>query len=92
MSLFQLLDELAAVDVAGRESVPCRRKAQGGGQMGLARAGRAKEQHILSVFQKTHGSQLINLALINGGLEGEIEVVQSFLDGEAGHLPARGTR
>ena len=54
--------------------------------MGLAHAGRAEEDHILPVFQEAHGGQFVDLALVDGGLEGEIEVVQGFLDGEAGHL------
>ena len=56
----------------------CCYQAQGGGQMGLAHAGRAEEHHILPAFQKAHGSQLIDLALVDGGLEREIEVVQGF--------------
>ncbi len=35
MCLPELLDELVAVDIAGRETVPDRREAQGGGQMGF---------------------------------------------------------
>ena len=54
--------------------------------MGLAHAGRAEEHHILPVFQEAHGSQLIDLALVDGGLEREIEVVQGFLNGKARHL------
>ena len=64
----------------------CCYQAQGGGQMGLAHAGRAEEDHILPVFQEAHGSQLIDLALVDGGLEREIEVVQGFLNGKARHL------
>ena len=54
--------------------------------MGFAHPGRAEEDHVLPVFQETHGGQLVNLALVNGGLEGEIEIVQGFLDWETGHL------
>ena len=46
MSLFQLLNELVAVDVVSGKSVPCGHKAQSGNQMGLAHAGRVKEYHI----------------------------------------------
>ena len=45
-----------------------------------------EEDHVFSVFQEAHGGQFIDLALINRGLEGEIEVVQGLLNGEAGHL------
>ena len=54
--------------------------------MGLAHARRAEEHHILPVFQEAHGSQLIDLALVDGGLEREVEIVQGLLDGEGGHL------
>ena len=43
MGLLELLDELVAVDVVGRETVLCCHQAQSGGQMGLAHAGRAEE-------------------------------------------------
>lgn len=54
--------------------------------MSLAHTWRAEEDYILPILQKTHGGQLVDLALVYGGLEGEIEVVQGLLDGEAGHL------
>ena len=64
-----------------------RRKAQGQGQMGLAHTWWTKEYHILPILQEAHGGQLVDLALVDGGLEGEIKVVQGLFDGEAGHLP-----
>ena len=84
-SFFEQLNELVTVDVVSGEPMLRRHKAQGGGQMGFAHAGRAEEDHVFSVFQKAHSGQLIDLALINRGLEGEIEVVQGFLNREAGH-------
>ena len=86
MCLLELLNELVAVDIVGRETVLCRHKTQGRGQMGLAYTGRPEEYYIFSVFQKAHGGQFVNLALIYGGLEGKIEVVQGLLDREPGHL------
>ena len=49
MGLLELLNKLMAVDVVGGKAMLCRHKAQSGGQMGLAHAGRAKEDHILPV-------------------------------------------
>ena len=86
VGLLELFNELVAVDVVGGETVLCRHQAQGGGQMGLAHAGRAEEDHILPVFQEAHGGQFVDLALVDGGLEREVEIVQGLLDGEAGHL------
>ena len=86
MGLFELLNKLVAVDVVGREAMLGGHKAQGGGQMSLAHTWRSEEYHVLTVFQETHGGQFVDLALVDGGLEGEIEIVQSLLDGEAGHL------
>ena len=57
--------------------------------MGLAYAWRAKKDHVLPVFQETHGGKLVNLALIDRWLEGEIEVVQGLLDGEARESPEK---
>ena len=50
--------------------------------MGLAHTWRTKEDHVFSIFQEAHGSQFVDLALINRGLEGKIEVIQGLLDGE----------
>ena len=86
MSLFELLNELVAIHVIGGEPMLCRHKAQSGSQMSFAHAGWAEENHILTVFQEAHGGQLIDLPLVDGGLEGEIKVVQGLFDGEAGHL------
>ena len=86
VGLLELFNELMAVDVVGRETVLCCHQAQGGGQMGLAHAWRAEENHILPVLQEAHGGQFVDLALVDGGLEREVEIVQGLLDGEAGHL------
>ena len=64
----------------------CRHQAQGRDQMGLAHTGRAEKDCILPVLQETHGGKLVDLALVDGGLEGEIKIVQSLLDGKSGHL------
>ena len=74
MGLFELLNELVAIHVVGGEAVLGRHKAQHGGQMGLAHTWRTEEYHVLPVFQEAHGGQLIDLPLVNGGLEREIEV------------------
>ena len=64
MGLFELLNKLVAIDVVGGEPVLSRHKAQGGGQMSLAHAGRVEKNYILPVFQETHGGQLVDLALV----------------------------
>ena len=74
MGLFELLDELVAIHVVGGEAMLGRHKAQHGGQMSLAHTWRTEEYHVLPVFQEAHGGQLIDLPLVNGGLEREIEV------------------
>ena len=86
MSLFHLLNQGVAVDVVGREPVAGGFHAEGGGEMGFANAGRPEEYDILSVFKKPHGSQLLNLALINGGLKAEVELGKALFHGESGHL------
>lgn len=72
-SRVSLLNELVATDVVGGKVVLRCHKVQGGGQMGLAHPRSAKKGPILSIFQKTHGCQLIDLALIYGELEGKCE-------------------
>ena len=55
MGLFELLDELVAVDVISGEAALRRHKAQGRGQMGLAYAWRAEEDHILAILKEAYG-------------------------------------
>ena len=86
MGLFKLLNKLVAVDVVGGEAVLGRHQAQGRGQVGFAHSGRPKEYHVLPILQEAHGGQLVDLALVNRGLEGKIEVIQCLLDGKPGHL------
>ena len=61
-------------------------QAECGSQEGFAYTRRAEKDHIFSVLQKAHGSEFIDLALVDGGLKGKVKVVQGFLDGEAGQL------
>ena len=86
MGFFELFNELVAVDVISRESVLRSHQTESGRQVGLAHAGRAEKDDIFSVPQKAHGSEFINLALVDGGLKGKVKVVQGLLDGESGHL------
>ena len=51
--------------------------------MGLAHAWGAEEDDVFRILQETHGGQFVDLALINRGLEGEVEVVQGLLDRKA---------
>ena len=78
MGLLELLNELVAVDIVSGEPVLRRYQAQGRSQVGFTYPRRAKEHHVFSVFQKPHGGQLVNLALVNGGLEGEVEIIQGL--------------
>ena len=86
MGFFQLLNELVAVGIIGGKPVLHGHKAQSRSQVGFAHTGQAKEDHIFSILQETHGSQLIDLTFVNRGLERKIEVIQYLLDGEPGHL------
>ena len=38
--------------------------------MGLAYTGRPEEYHVFPVLQETHGGKLVDLSLVDGGLEG----------------------
>ena len=58
VSLLELLNELVAVDVVGRESVPRRHQAQSGGQMGLAHTRRPEEYHVFPILQEAHPTRI----------------------------------
>ena len=50
--------------------------------MDFTHTGRAEEGHVFPVSPKLHGGQLVNLALINRGLEREI--IQGLFDRNVG--------
>ena len=85
MAAFEHINQRVAVDVIGGIAVLRSKGANGGGEVGLADAGRAQEDDILGVLQEAHGSQFQDLALVNGGLETEVEVLKGLAHGDAGH-------
>ena len=50
--------------------------------MRLADAGRAEQQNVLLAFQEGQTGQLVQLAFVDRGLEGEVELVQALVIGE----------
>jgi hypothetical protein len=50
--------------------------AQGDGKMSFADAGRTQEQNIAAFGKEATGGQFLQQGLINGGLEGEVEVFE----------------
>ena len=50
--------------------------SQGRGEMCLAHARRAEEYDVFAIFQEPHGGQFVDLSFVNGGLEGEVKVIQ----------------
>ena len=54
--------------------------------MGFSYTGRAEKDDIFAVFQEAHGSEFINLALVDGGLKRKVKVIQGLLDGESRYL------
>ena len=86
VALFELLNEGMAVDVVGGIPVFSCDHAQGICEVGFSDAGRAEKHDILGVLHETHGGKFVDLAYVDGRLEGEIKVLQSLFDGEPGHL------
>ena len=54
--------------------------------MSLANAGRSKHQDVGGFGDQGQVGQLLDLALIGGGLEGKVKLLQVALKGEMGHL------
>ena len=54
--------------------------------MSLAHAGRSQDQDVGSLGDEGQTGQLLHLPLVDGGLEGEVELLQGTLEGEVGHL------
>lgn len=86
MGFFELFNELVTVDVIGRKSMLCSHQTESGSLVGLAHAGQAEEDDIFAILQETHGSQFINLTLVDGRLKREVKVIRGLLNRESGHL------
>lgn len=55
---------------------------QGSGQMALAYPGRTQQQKVLLAVDEFTGGQQVELALVGSVLEGKVEAVQGFADGQ----------
>ena len=49
-------------------------------------SGNKLEEKIGALYVHGEVADLVDLALINGGLKGKVKVIQGFLGGETGHL------
>ena len=52
--------------------------------MGLAHAGRTQEQDVAGLGDEGQVGQFPDMPLVDGGLEGEAELVRSALEGQVG--------
>jgi hypothetical protein len=57
--------------------------------MGFSDSGRPEQYHVGSFVNEAQGAQLADLALVDGGLEGEIELLESLDVGQVGQLQPR---
>ena len=64
--------------------------AQGGGQVGLADPGRPEKDDVAALRQKPARRQLVDQALIQARLGGEVELRQPLEHREAGELEIEG--
>ena len=55
-------------------------------QVGLTHAGRSQHQDIGRLGDKGQVGQFLDLPLVDGGLEGEVELFQGALEGGVSHL------
>lgn len=53
--------------------------AERDGQMSFADAGRAEEDHVASLMQKSSGGEFVDQAFVDRGLFAEVEDVEAFL-------------
>ena len=55
-------------------------------EMGLPHPRRSEQQHVLLAFEESQASQFPQLAFVHRRLEGEVELIQSFLIGKVSPL------
>ena len=76
--------------VVGADEVGCLAlldgpEGQGNGQMSLAHTGRIQQQDVAGLGYEGQIGQFLDHPLVNGGLEGEVELLQGALEGKVGH-------
>jgi len=84
----EVLDEVVGGDEVGAEAGVNGLDGEGDGKVRLADAGRSEEYHVLGLVDEAEGTELGDLAGIDGGLEVEVELVESLAGGESGHVEA----
>ena len=84
--LSQVLHQVVGADEVGLRAILDGPEGQSHGQMGLAHAGRTQEQDVASLGDEGQVGQFLDQALVDGGLEGKVELVQSALEGQVGQL------
>ncbi len=67
-----------------------RLEAERDGEVSLADAGWAEQQDVGGIGHERHGRKLTDLALVDRGLEGEVELGQGPLEGQMGESGAGG--
>ena len=70
--------------------MPDRPERQCDGQVCLAHTGRSEQQDVGGFGDEGEAGQLLDLALVDGGLEGEVELLQGALEGQMCELGSRG--
>jgi len=63
---------------------------QGAGQVRLAGAGRAQQRDVGGLGDEAEGGEVLDLADVEVGLEGEVEVVEGLVVGQAGDVQGAG--
>ena len=58
--------------------------ARGDGQVGLAHAGRSQQQDVGGLCDEGQVGQFLDQSLVDGGLEGEVELLEGTLEGQVG--------
>ena len=82
-ALDQSLQQVVGPDEVGPVAPLDGPPGQGHRQVGRAHAGRPQRQDVRGLG---HEGQFLDLPLVNGGLEGEVELLQGALEREVGHL------
>ena len=61
---------------------------KGCGDVGLAGAGRAEQDHVLASVQEVQLAEVLDHRLLDAALEGEVELLEGLARREAGGLDA----
>ena len=86
----EVLHQVVGADEVSAVAILDGPQRQGDGQVGLAHAGRSQQQDVGGFGDEGQVGQFLDQPLVDGGLEGEVELLEGTLKGQMGQPSTSG--